>query len=391
MTKTIQNQSTNPNDVTKLPFEVVNAGIFESAEVIDIILNDSHPEYTGFKDIGRIFVRRLKRDARTHSTSAVNVTAYPFFPNMKHYPLRFEIVMLIQGPSEYNGVDNSTSYYYIPSYAVWGLTNHNALPFVAGLHATETKNESSGYLSDVSSLASPDAIDFGPNFKENTGVPILQPYDGDVILTGRFGNSIRFGSTSLESKPKNNWSSEGETGSPILIISNTEPKSDKTGNITIEDINIDDSSIYLCSNQKIEIETSSDNYSGYKNQPIKPDEYLGNQVMINSDRIVFNSKKDDLMMIAQKSVGISSAGTVNISADKQFIVNADSYYLGTNSTEHMMLGDTAKKWLNDLITAISSITVPTGTGPSGVPVNIAQFKVLASRLDSLLSKKSFLE
>jgi hypothetical protein len=41
--------------------------------------------------------------------------------------------------------------------------------------------------------------------------------------------------------------------------------------------------------------------------------------------------------------------------------------------------------LNDLITAITLITVPTPAGPSGVPVNAATFNTIVTRLSNLLS------
>lgn len=41
--------------------------------------------------------------------------------------------------------------------------------------------------------------------------------------------------------------------------------------------------------------------------------------------------------------------------------------------------------LNDLITAITLITVPTPAGPSGVPVNAATFNSILTRLSNLLS------
>jgi len=41
--------------------------------------------------------------------------------------------------------------------------------------------------------------------------------------------------------------------------------------------------------------------------------------------------------------------------------------------------------LNDLITAITLITVPTPGGPSGVPVNAATFNTILTRLSNLLS------
>lgn len=46
--------------------------------------------------------------------------------------------------------------------------------------------------------------------------------------------------------------------------------------------------------------------------------------------------------------------------------------------------ETLKKVLNDLIAEIQKITVPTNVGPSGVPINIAQFTLIKTRVGNLL-------
>ena len=82
------------------------------------------------------------------------------------------------------------------------------------------------------------------------------PYEGDMILEGRFGNSIRFGSTnnSQEISNPNAWSDSGNTGDPITIIRNGQSSNlDEKGWIpTTERINEDATSIYLTSNQRLQ-------------------------------------------------------------------------------------------------------------------------------------------
>lgn len=56
--------------------------------------------------------------------------------------------------------------------------------------------------------------------------------------------------------------------------------------------------------------------------------------------------------------------------------------------EPMVLGDTLKGLLEDLISAIKTITVATPHGPSGTPINSAQFSAINSRLKTMLSKLS---
>ena len=43
-----------------------------------------------------------------------------------------------------------------------------------------------------------------------------------------------------------------------------------------------------------------------------------------------------------------------------------------------------KAIISDLIDAINAITVPTGVGPSGLPINAAAFTAIKTRLDNLL-------
>lgn len=59
-------------------------------------------------------------------------------------------------------------------------------------------------------------------------------------------------------------------------------------------------------------------------------------------------------------------------------ITASSFKLNTPSESLFDL-------LNDLLTAIQLITVPTPAGPSGVPVNAATFSTLATRLSNLLT------
>ena len=78
-----------------------------------------------------------------------------------------------------------------------------------------------------------------------------------MIFEGRFGNSIRFGSTNIgdtiPDENKNQWSQVGEVGNPITIIRNGQPeKTNEKGWVPlIEDSNNDSSIIYMTSNQQI--------------------------------------------------------------------------------------------------------------------------------------------
>jgi hypothetical protein len=113
-------------------------------------------------------------------------------------------------------------------------------------------------------------------------------------MEGRWGNSIRFGSTARIQNDifQNDWSSTGEDGEPITIIRNGQPEdASPTGYFPIvEDINRDLSSIYLTSNQSIPLITPITNNPTVSSQPPQNVQtYEGSQVILNSDRLVFKS------------------------------------------------------------------------------------------------------
>ena len=98
--------------------------------------------------------------------------------------------------------------------------------------------------------------------------------------------------------------------------------------------------------------------------PEAPNNYIGKQVIINSDRLIFNAKDDAILLFSDKAIGFSTNGnfhfdTLNNGTNK-FIINAPNIYLGlryddTYANEPILLGNRTEAWLNDLIDIISYI------------------------------------
>lgn len=85
--------------------------------------------------------------------------------------------------------------------------------------------------------------------------------------------------------------------------------------------------------------------------PKIPSEYSESQIVLNSDRLVFNARKDSVFLFADKSIGFGSNGTVNIDTEKYFIVNSPKNYLGLNSVnedEPAILGGKFDYFMNQL-------------------------------------------
>ena len=160
----------------------------------------------------------------------------PLIRNISQYPAVNEIVHVLGGPKDTYNETGAPMSYYLPPVNIFGSVNHNALADQLTEEELEAQVET--------------GLDY---FKEIENVRPLQPYLGDITLEGRYGQSIRFGSTISGSHIPNNWSNEGEPGNPITIIRNGQTNDPLKANFNhiLEDINGDDSSVYLCSNQQI--------------------------------------------------------------------------------------------------------------------------------------------
>jgi len=218
------------------------------ARVKDILLNNEQSLFKklkGWADIGTIQFKPL------YSSVDIDTISYsfakPLFTNIKQYPLKEEIILILSAPSnELNNNPNSNEFYYFPyPVGIWNSNHINPLP-------------------DISNYDfNPKDLNLGETFKEKEGIKNLLPEEGDIIIEGRFGSSIRFSSTSK--KTKNPWSSVGEDGDSIIIIRNGQIlQSDSSPWTPIyEDINSDGSSIYMTTGQEIPLELACKNLQSF--------------------------------------------------------------------------------------------------------------------------------
>jgi len=283
-----------------------SAGQIMPVKVGKIILDGSTEfaaMYGGYDAVGTIFYTRpnvtSQAGSQDNAFDELNIddrfegTARPLFPWMKYYPLLNEIVLVISSTSrnEIGGKSDPQAYYF-PSINIWNHPHHNNYPAVQNYQEEEgksTKYANAGIMRRETESTQEVEIPLGAYFEEQLGIKPLQPYEGDLIVEGRFGNSIRFGATAtspiITSSQENNWSyGEGPNGDPITVIRNGQSDElDDQGWIhTVEDINRDASSIYLTSNQLIqEFIPSSLNWRSYK-AVVAPNDQEEVQEMITS-------------------------------------------------------------------------------------------------------------
>lgn len=309
--------------------------------VKDIILDSSHPEYSkyyGSESIGAIKYSLLDRKLDTSDTETLPI-AFPANRNFTTYPLKDEVVLLVKGPKyDLEAGKSKNKYlervdYYLP---VVGILNQ--INYIGFEDSNDNSKPGPSYSSEEP-------------FEEKSKTRPIRPFNGDIILQGRNGQSIRF----TGGRSKNNpYIDSSNTQSPLTIISNGHPEVD-ISSFHIEDINKDKSSIYLTENHTIPLLQSKTKYAGAKERPILSDKYKGAQVVVSSGRLFFNSHTDDIQFTSTSDFGVS-AKIAYIDAEDYVSLDAKKIYLGEKAKQFerqpVILGDNLESFLEELLVAL---------------------------------------
>lgn len=341
--------------------------------------------------------------------------AFPFDKNNFTFPLIGETVLILNIDGQYFWLPYSVTHYpnFREDYKTSELLN------TSDLVETNTSDKSKNYKTQsqtgISTSSSGTQKEKKPEYKVNEKIKFLKPKDGDTILSGRVGNTIRFSEFHL--------TEDGKTSSPSIFIrnkQNPELDSKQIGTLVDEDINKDGTSIYITSNKvkvpfKEEIKKEKKAFKDYPNSK----DLSGDQLFVNSDRVILSAKAKEFIIFGKGNTGVITDGNYSIDAElevyihnkknvtihsegaNQIFLNSDNgkVYLGKNKGEgdagadvqKMVLGGELVKIMEELIDAITKQMYLTPAGPSATgPTNIAQFNSIKSKLKTILSAKNFL-
>jgi hypothetical protein len=103
----------------------------------------------------------------------------------------------------------------------------------------------------------------------------------------------------------------------------------------------------------------------------KPDfPYLGEQIIINSGRVILNSKDDSIFLFSKKAIGFSSSGPINFDSDEKIIMNSPEIYLGLDAQEPLVKGQQLVNLLNRLLNSLDSfsLVIQSSVDSNGIPI-----------------------
>jgi len=265
----------------------------------------------------------------------------PYHSSIKQIPVAGENVIIFDSINHESTVDESyPQWYYMYPIAISSNVNSNIVPTVA------------------------ESAELDDKFQQRNVSP-LQPYRGDVLFEGRYGNSIRFSSTidfANDYTVPGTWQG-GQPGDPITIISNGKPyKQDKE--FVTESAREDASSLYLTSTQNLNSLSLSKSLTRYTS-------FEGSQFIGVADRVIIQSKKETVILDAKEAVILNTPGDVLIGGD--------------DAAVPIPQGDILIEILTSLITAVSKGVLV--SGPQGTSLGLDDLISATNKLATLNSLK----
>ncbi len=344
--------------------------------------------------------------------------AYPYNDLIVDLPLENEVVDIF-----YNGS--------IPTYRRLNLNanpNNGALPTAPKTSAPGTVINPTSYKTGGGFIDALKSIGdkLGSYFKDKK-IHRLKLFEGDTIIQSKFGQSIRL---SGYNNGKNDFN-------PKVIIRNKEAakfESTPVSTAIEEDLNRDGSTILMSSGaDKINFIPGTPDLLGgsnFKNRPDKsskiiyigtkddkgfeayPSNYDGEQCFITSDRLVFSSRKNEMIFWSKGHYGVISDGIFSVDSELGININSKgnidiqsfdkeiTLYIGDTGTINLgnknlkpavdgtllveILGGIIKELL-DL--RIGGLLTPSGPVSGMNPENEERIKAIGKKISDLLSNR----
>lgn len=364
--------------------------------------------------IGRAKIRILGENIKTDGE--LLPYAIPIDNSILQYPLLNELVLVTKVQNVYFYSKPLNRFNYLGSNADFSIENSLGLSSVTPFKSSKYKKS---YLKHPNISSSNEIGYLGKNFILNPNIRHVKQSEGDTVIESRFGQSIRFSAYDVENEKSNakksnsytlnknlyRESKDGSYGNPKIVIRNRQrtlakdvdsPTSGKLppipkitekeknyGGLIEEDINHDGSTIEIISGKLTSNWKSSVYKSIFSNktstivnanvpsgeEQIKfsplgstnfsfPSLLDGDQILINSDRLVFSSRFGETFHFSKKRYSIVTDSEYTVDSHDQIVfttnrltcLNSPQIFLGQygETNEPALLGQTTVDWLYDL-------------------------------------------
>jgi|TARA_R110001592_G_scaffold233105_2_gene490644 hypothetical protein len=234
------------------------------------------------------------------------VYAFPADPNRMPIPLYGEQVFCINIPAGTSEVRSQNQWYYTQILNTHGNVNNALLPFIQDATVLGPATGTDPIVKTGVGKR-PEQLSF-----TEKDIVYIQPFQGDINYPDRFGSLLRFSSThdpgKLDKYQNKPFWKGNKPGDPFVSITCGVKQSTEGGSLdkyyVIEDPKKDASFIYFTSTQYFDTLKFSQKKVGKDVKTLN--DYKTSQVIIGADRLVFDARKDELLLVSKKDVKIAT-------------------------------------------------------------------------------------
>ena len=267
---------------------------------------DDEPDY---KFIGAIRFRKIY--SQQHLSDDQLMVAYPLNLNIVDFPVKGETVFI---QKIYN------KFYYTDRINIYNNPNNSSSvgssqKFNIGKSTKSQQTLDTAESEVVENKETLDDVFLGDYFKPNFNIRSLIPNEGDTLIQGRFGNTLRLGSVDnaptikLRAGQISDYEKfdEGET-----LINELNEKAVNTS--LEENINLDASSMWMTTDETVSLTPATLEDPNIYPTSVVPEEFGGKQIILNSGRLIFNSKEDGILGFSNGPIDLSTLDVFSVSA-----------------------------------------------------------------------------
>ena len=328
------------NHIRKLLSPVINqinvgkADEGEMAEVIVVYATeeqlDESPidDTTDYKFLGAIKFRKIFTQQNLSNDQLM--VAYPLNLNIVDFPVKGETVFIQKIYDKFYYTDR-VNIYNSPNNA---STLGSSQKFNTVKSSKSQKTLDTAETGVVENKKEPDGIFLGDYFKPNFNIRPLMPNEGDILIQGRFGNTLRFGSVDnaptikLRAGQISDFDKFDE-GNILLDEINEKAMSAPLE----ENINLDASSMWMTTDETVSLTPATLEDANIYPTEVAPEVFDGKQIILNSGRLIFNSKENGILGFSDGPIDFSTLNTFGVSAKQKLNLYSPDIKIGRNGEQ----------------------------------------------------------
>ena len=328
------------NHVRKLFGSVINqlnkgkADEGELAEVIEVYATvdqlDESPidDLPDYKFLGAIRFRKVYSQQNLSDDQLM--VAYPLNLNIIDFPVKGETVFIQKIYDKFYYTDRVNMFNNPNNAGALGASQK----FNIGKSTKSQKTLDTAETGVVENKEKSDDVFLGEYFKPNFNIRQLVPNEGDTLIQGRFGNTLRLGSVDnsptikLRAGQISDFDKFDEGN--ILI----DELNEKPLNAPLEEnINLDASSIWMTTDETVSLTPATLEDANIYPTSVAPEVFDGKQIILNSGRLIFNSKEDGILGFSNGPIDFSTLNTFGVSAKQNLNLYSPTIVIGRNGEQ----------------------------------------------------------